>query len=196
MAGLGGGLVVQLVEYPIVKPLEPPVLTVRHPYGETRLDQVLDHLLRTLRGLRNRHSGRRPGQKDPLQSDQLRFVLWRMGEDHRSGELAYSSFCRDRALLATAYFTVTRRSELAALRLQDLDRQADGYAVTVRRGKTDQSGQGRTAGVINSRSIAGADLLDEWLALAAGGPEAQCSGRWTATAGSRTWPWAATPSPG
>ena len=46
---------------------------------------------------------------------------------------------RNRALLATAYDTLARRSELVAMQLQDVAIGAKGHGtVTVRCGKTDQ----------------------------------------------------------
>jgi len=50
---------------------------------------------------------------------------------------------RNRALLAVAYDTLCRRSEMAALLRADLDIGADGAGtVTIRRSKTDQDGRG------------------------------------------------------
>lgn len=52
---------------------------------------------------------------------------------------------RDRALLFVGFYTALRRSNLAALRWDDLtDQGDDGIAVRVRRSKTDQEGVGRT----------------------------------------------------
>lgn len=50
---------------------------------------------------------------------------------------------RNKALLAVAYDTMARRSELVALRLEDVMVGSDGHAtVTIRRSKTDQEGEG------------------------------------------------------
>ena len=52
---------------------------------------------------------------------------------------------RNRALLAVAYDGMLRRSELSALQVGDLLEEMDGDAtVLVRRGKTDQEGEGET----------------------------------------------------
>jgi integrase len=55
---------------------------------------------------------------------------------------------RNKALLVVAYTTMARRSELIALRGEDLQVEADGFGIIViRRGKTDQEGEGALAPV-------------------------------------------------
>jgi integrase len=50
---------------------------------------------------------------------------------------------RDRALIAFGFASAMRRSELVALRVEDLTEVLDGYRVLIRRSKTDQTGRGR-----------------------------------------------------
>jgi len=50
---------------------------------------------------------------------------------------------RDRALLLCGFAGGSRRSELAALRVEDLEDSPDGLVVRLQRSKTDQEGQGR-----------------------------------------------------
>jgi site-specific recombinase XerD len=53
---------------------------------------------------------------------------------------------RDRALLAVAYSTLCRRSEMVELLREDLQVDADGFGtITIRRSKTDQEGVGAVA---------------------------------------------------
>jgi site-specific recombinase XerD len=70
---------------------------------------------------------------------------------------------RNRALLAVAYDTLARRSELVALQVADVEAALDGSAVvTIRRSKTDQEGEG-------SRRYLAPDThgyLDAWLTAA------------------------------
>ena len=70
---------------------------------------------------------------------------------------------RNRALLAVAYDTLCRRSELVALRHEDLQHGAQGDGtILVRRGKTDQEG----AGSIRFLAPDTMALLREWIAPA------------------------------
>jgi site-specific recombinase XerC len=67
---------------------------------------------------------------------------------------------RNRALLSLGYDLLARRSEITALRGEDVSWRRDGtLAVILRRSKTDQFGRGRIA-FTSSRS---ADLLNDWL---------------------------------
>ncbi|MBY6217881.1 tyrosine-type recombinase/integrase [Qipengyuania aquimaris] len=68
---------------------------------------------------------------------------------------------RNRAMLALGYELMTRRSELIALRNQDITERRDGtFRVLIRRSKADPYGQGRIA--FTSKRTG--DLLREWLA--------------------------------
>ncbi|NHN89867.1 tyrosine-type recombinase/integrase [Acetobacter conturbans] len=70
---------------------------------------------------------------------------------------------RDKALIATAYDTMARRSELVAIRKSDLQFNADGDAVIrIRRSKTDQEGEGTFRYVAPDTAA----LLKEWIARA------------------------------
>jgi len=67
---------------------------------------------------------------------------------------------RDRALIATGYDTLCRRSELVSLRLEDLAPLESGaMSVFVRRAKNDPFGDGRYA-YLSPETV---DLLDVWL---------------------------------
>ena len=68
---------------------------------------------------------------------------------------------RNHAMLALGYELMTRRSELTALRNQDLaEREDETLRVFIRRNKADPFGNGRIA-FTSQRT---ADLLKEWLA--------------------------------
>ena len=68
---------------------------------------------------------------------------------------------RDRTLIATAYVTAARRSELGAVLLADVEADGIEFRIHIARSKTKK----RTAGVINSRTVRAADHLADWLAM-------------------------------
>ena len=68
---------------------------------------------------------------------------------------------RDRSMLMAAYDAMARRSELAAMRAEDLTRADDGSGtILIRRSKTDQDGEGHLAYLAPDTMRA----LDAWLA--------------------------------
>jgi integrase len=67
---------------------------------------------------------------------------------------------RDRALIAVGFASGgRRRAELAAMRVDDLERVPGGFLVTIRRSKTDQGGQG----IVIPVKLHAADALRAWL---------------------------------
>ena len=54
---------------------------------------------------------------------------------------------RIRALLLSGFASTTRRSELAALDVEDIEETAEGLRVTIRRSKTDQEGHGHVIAI-------------------------------------------------
>jgi integrase len=70
---------------------------------------------------------------------------------------------RNKALLALAYVTLCRRSELVALLREDLQIESDGFGtVTIRRSKADQEGEGAIAAITPDAMR----HLQAWLAAA------------------------------
>jgi site-specific recombinase XerD len=86
-----------------------------------------------LRGIR-RTLGTAPGRKSAATADRIRQMLDACPHTMIG--------IRDRALLALGFAGAFRRSELVALQVADLEEVADGYRVTIRRSKTDQTGEG------------------------------------------------------
>ncbi len=60
---------------------------------------------------------------------------------------------RDRVMLAFGMACCLRRSELVALRVENLERVPEGLRVTVRRSKTDQEGCGAVVAVLEGRQL-------------------------------------------
>lgn len=88
-------------------------------------------------GIRRSLASRQPRRKTPIRTDDLRRIVPEMD----GGLLAV----RDKALLLAGFVTSCRRSELVALEMDDLHEHKHGIAVLIRHGKTDQTGEGRTA---------------------------------------------------
>ena len=76
-----------------------------------------------------------PAQKAAADADALRDMLRAC-----SGEKLRT--VRARAVLAIGFADVLRRSELVALRVEDIRRDAEGIRVVIRRSKPDQEGGG------------------------------------------------------
>jgi len=75
---------------------------------------------------------------------------------------------RDRALLLIGFAGALRRSELVALRVEDVALAASGLRVRVRRGKTDAAGEGAEIGLPRGRhaETCPARALEAWQAVA------------------------------
>src|SRR5690606_20413566 len=73
----------------------------------------------------------------------------------------------DRALLLVGFAGAFRRSELAALTVDDLTFGADGVDVLIRRSKTDQEGQGQTVAIPHGLHLKPVEALRDWLSAAA-----------------------------
>lgn len=72
---------------------------------------------------------------------------------------------RNRALLAIGYAGAFRRSEIAALKVEDLEYDSDGIYITLSRSKTDQEGKGHRKYIYYGEQAryCPVRLLDEWL---------------------------------
>src|SRR6202795_552481 len=85
-----------------------------------------------------RETSARQDQAHPLGWKDIKEFIESAGEGLRAD--------RERALLCVAYETLTRQSELVALRVPDIDFHPDGTGLAlIRRGKTDAEGQGRVS---------------------------------------------------
>jgi integrase len=92
----------------------------------------------TLKGIR-RTLGTAQRTKAPLLTADVRRMLEAL-PDNLLG-------CRDRALLLLGFAGGFRRSELAALDVEDVLKNDDGLVVKLRRSKTDPEGKGRDVGI-------------------------------------------------
>lgn len=104
-----------------------------------------------------RRSTRQPQtRKSAADGDRLRAMLQTItGDGVRAA--------RDRALLALGMAAALRRSELVALRFEDILFVPKGLTVLVRASKTDQTGQGASIAVPEGTRLRPKALLLEWL---------------------------------
>src|ERR1700734_1470551 len=85
-----------------------------------------------------RETSARQDQAHPLGWKDIKEFIESAGEGLRAD--------RERAMLFVAYETLSRRGELVALKVKDIDFHPDGTGLAlIRRGKTDAEGQGRVA---------------------------------------------------
>jgi integrase len=73
---------------------------------------------------------------------------------------------RDAALLALGFAGAFRRSELVALKVEDLTEVPDGLRVTIRQSKTDQEGQGQEVAILRGVKLCPVEAVQRWLQMA------------------------------
>jgi site-specific recombinase XerD len=86
------------------------------------------------------------GRETSARQDQARALGWQEIKEFIGSAGQSLRADRERALLCVAYETLSRRSELVALEVGDIEILPDGTGrALIRRGKTDAEGQGRVA---------------------------------------------------
>lgn len=109
------------------------------------------------------------GLADPTKSELVKLTLRGIGRIHGKPQSQVAALLRDdlilmlscipdtikgkrdRALLLLGFCGALRRSELAAVRVEDLEFTTQGIILTLPRSKTDQTGQGRKIGIPKGR---------------------------------------------
>jgi len=99
----------------------------------------------TVRGIR-RSLGTAARKKAPATAERLIAMALGTGDGLKG--------LRDRALLLLGFAGAFRRSELVALDCEDIEDCESGLRITIRRGKTDQEGQGRPLPSSAAQSVA------------------------------------------
>ena len=108
-----------------------------------------------------RTSGTRQRQAKAIVKDDLLEML--MMVDQRKPRQA----ARDRALLLIGFAGEFRRSDLVAIRCEDITDHATGVEILIRRSKADQAGAGRTVFIPHAKGArCPVNALRQWLELA------------------------------
>jgi integrase len=112
----------------------------------------------TLRGIARTH-GSAPRQKAPALAELVRAMVDALDCDRLQG-------LRDRSILTLGFGGALRRSELAALKVEDLEETSGGLRVHIRRSKTDAEGRGQVVPVIRGDDYCPVRAVGEWLSAA------------------------------
>nr|WP_236250647.1 tyrosine-type recombinase/integrase [Microbulbifer sp. ALW1] len=116
---------------------------------------------KTMNGIRRIHA--KPKQK----AKALRLEHIAQMASHLRARTDSRKKYRDLALILVGFFGAFRRSELVAIRVEDLIWEEDGLIVHLPRSKTDQTGQGMQRALpFGDKSVCPASALRDWLAAA------------------------------
>lgn len=135
---------------------------IAHKHREIGLESPVSHVIvrRVVRGIA-RTIGASQARKSAVTTDHLRAMLLEVRGDDLKAK-------RDRAIVLLGFAAALRRSELAALRVEDLRFEKRGLLVTIRRSKTDQEAKGAEIAVpyVDSRSLCGVRAVKAWVEAA------------------------------
>ncbi len=145
-----------------VATIERRLIAIHRAHVDKRLDSpARDTLVKqTMAGIR-RTLGTRQRQAKALVKDDLLEILVMV--DQRKPMQA----ARDRALLLVGFAGAFRRSELVAIRCEEITYHANGLEILIPRSKTDQAGAGRTVFIPHANgSRCPVKALRQWLEIA------------------------------
>lgn len=169
--------------------LERRLAAIRFSHIQHDLPSPTEHrvVLDVLGGIRRSFGVRAKNQRIPLMDHQVARML---------NACPHTTLgIRDRALLALAFAGAFRRSELVALKVEDLNFTSSGNLIClIRRSKTDQIGAGFEKPILNGQRLRPVTHLQAWLQhagiedglvfrkidYAGGALEAGLSGQWVA----------------
>ena len=145
---------------------------INRKYREQNLTSPADdvRVAGVLRGL-GRLSTRRQRQVKALREHQVAAILSYCDELVRDGKCQIIA-TRDAAVMAVGFAGALRRSEICALRFEDIDfpgraSEASGMYLHIRRSKTDQLGRGHRIAIPEGALIQPVGRMRQWLALSA-----------------------------
>lgn len=138
--------------------LERRMAAIRYLHQLKNIPSPTEHaqVRATLTGIRRTHGTQAKYQKEPILDHQILAMI----------QLAPESLIgiRDRAILTLGFAGAFRRSELAALTIDDLKFDRHGHLIcTLRKSKTDQFGKGFEKPILNGTKLKPVDYLKQWL---------------------------------
>ena len=116
----------------------------------------------TLKGIK-RDTGAAKKQKAPATADRLAIMLGAIPKALAGKRDKTLTEKRDRAILLLGFAGAFRRSELAALTVEDLEETEKGLNITIRKSKTDQEGVGQVVAIPNGLYLQPVKALRDWL---------------------------------
>ncbi|MGA8474909.1 MAG: tyrosine-type recombinase/integrase [Candidatus Cybelea sp.] len=159
--------VTSLAERAKIATIRRHLAAISQKHRETGLDSPTAHEMvrRIVRGVA-RTNGCAQTRKSAVTLDHLRAMLLEVRGDGLKAK-------RDRAVVLLGFAAALRRSELAALHIEDLRFEKRGLVVTIRRSKTDQEAKGAEIAVpyVPNHSLCAVRAVKVWLeasAIAAG----------------------------
>lgn len=114
------------------------------------------YIRKTLTGIKNTHG--KPKDKAPaLTLDDLKKIVAVLSKSARLIDI------RNNALIQLGFFGAFRRSELVAIKWEDVTFSKEGIEIIIPRSKTDQSGEGQVCAIPNGNdSVCAARALKQW----------------------------------
>jgi len=168
MAGAGSKTVAEIIEGAItsdaatgaaISTISRRVSAIRFEHraaGFSELPTNSELVRATMAGIRRAVGPKRPRRrKAPATVDRLRTMVSEIRTDKLGG-------LRDRALVLLGFAMAARRSELVALRVEDLEESAEGLRITIRVSKTDQDGQGQLVAVPRGGALCPVEAVRVW----------------------------------
>ena len=114
------------------------------------------YIRKTLIGIKNTHG--KPKDKAPAMSlDDLKKIVLTISKSVRLIDI------RNNALIQLGFFGAFRRSELVAIKWEDVTFSKEGIEILMKRSKTDQSGEGQVVAIPNGNDVVCAvRALNQW----------------------------------
>lgn len=137
--------IVDHLEQHAVSTIEQHVAAIVDKHRSKKLPPPYEYEARELMRGARREQGRPPKQKAALAPTDLRKICSALMQKKNPQSL------RDRAIITLGFAGAMRRSEIAALNIEDIRFAAKGIAVRIRKGKTDQEARGREIGIFHGQ---------------------------------------------